>query len=83
MGYQHRHQRGHGRDVHPVNPLQQHLVIEKTNQEHAPDAAHNPVQLLDVRAGKFRVLGGTVDLHDPQTTDDQDEYEEYPIKIAE
>lgn len=80
--YQHRNQRSYGDDVHPMDFLEQRLIIQDTHQEHGPNAADDPIDLLDMRAGEFGVHRGAANLHDPERADDQHEEEEQPIEIA-
>ena len=71
--HQHRHQRTHTRYVEPVNLLQQGLVIDQAHEKHHAHAGKDPVDLLDVRPRKLRVLGGALNLHHAQSTNDEHE----------
>ena len=80
---EHRHQRCQGNDVHPVHPLKQSMVVQQADDEHADQTARNPVHLLDMDAGEFRVQRGTANLDDAERADNQHERDQRPIKIAE
>ncbi len=69
----HRHQRAEGGDVHPMNLVEQGLIVQQAEQEHAGDPAADPVELLDVGSGKLGMHGGTLDLHHTQAAKQQDE----------
>ncbi len=77
------HQRDDGRDIKPVHPIQQQLVVHQADQEHAHQAAGNPVDLPDVRPGKLGVQGRAVNLHHPQPANEQDKDQENPVEITE
>ncbi len=57
-----RQQRGDGGDVHPVNAIEQFLIVDKTHQKHAGDSAADPVKLPDVRPGELGMCGSAADL---------------------
>src|SRR5581483_981180 len=78
-----RQQRGDGSDVHPGHLLEQHLVVQPTDHKHYDQASQHPVHLLDVRARELGVVGGAVDLHDADDTDEQHHAEQDPVKVAE
>ena len=77
-----RHQGSNSGDIHPMDPFQQGLIIDRAHQEHGRDATQNPIDLLDVRTGELGVHGRTADLHHSQPANQQNENEEQPIKIA-
>ena len=80
--HHHRHQRADGRNVHPVNLLEQGLVVQQADQEHADETAADPVELLDVGAGEFRVHSGAMDFHDAQPAKHQDKDQQQPVEVA-
>jgi hypothetical protein len=65
-----------------VNRLQQRLVVHQADKEHDQQAGADPVHLLDVRTGEFRVERGAVNLHHAQQADEQHERKEDPVKVA-
>ena len=71
------------RGVEPVGVFQQELVVEKADQEHQPQPGEDPVNLLDVRAGKLGAVGGAVNLNDAQHADQKHKGQQHPVKIAE
>ncbi len=78
----HGHQGDDRRNIEPVHPIQQLLIVDQADQKHAHHPAHDPVNLPDMRSGKFGVHSGAVNLHHPQPANQQDKDEEHPVKIA-
>jgi hypothetical protein len=76
-------QRRDGNNVHPVNAVEQLLIVDKTHQKHAENSAADPIKLPDMGSGEFGVLGGTANLQHTQPANKQDEGQQQPIKIAE
>ena len=78
----HGHQRSDGSDVHPVHLIEQRLVVDQAHHEHGAEAANDPIDLLDMRAGELSVRGGALDLGDAKGADQQDEEQQIPVEVA-
>ena len=79
---QDRHQRCQRRDVKPMHAFQQHVIVQKTYDEHAGQPAKNPVHLFYVHPRELAVLGRAVDFNHAERADDEHECQQRPIKIA-
>jgi hypothetical protein len=78
----HRNQRRQCGNVDPMDLFQQGLIIEQADQEHRGHARCDPVDLLEVGAGKLRVLGRTVNLQHAERADHQHEAQQDPVEIS-
>ena len=79
---EYRHQRGDRRDVKPVDPIEQYLVVHGTDYKHGPHSTQNPVNLLEVRPGKLCVHRGAADFHHSQPADHEHKAQQQPVKIS-
>ena len=66
-----------------MNLVQQRVIVEQADDKHYRDAAGNPIKLLDMSTGKFRVRGSAANFQHTQATDNKNKRQQQPIEITE
>src|SRR5579859_8088201 len=77
-----RQQRYHRCSIKPVGIFQEYLIVDEAHCQHDNQAAHDPINLADMCAGKLCSVSCAVNFQHAKRAYDEDKSEQEPVKIA-
>ncbi len=80
---QHRDQRHDADAVGPDGDVEQNVVVDQRQHEHADDAGSQPQKLLLIKMRELRVQRGAVDFQHADDGKREDKGQQRPVEVAE